>query len=411
MYALFFKIVSNRGKGRTVCQPDKFSVAAWLKAGTLLLLFLAVSACAGEQAGKERSSRTTFATAGFAAADFYGWQKLSEDEARQAALALNIQSQELKSWRQLAPALAASQKYVSRRPQAAMALSGDLNVTWGQINKALSKLEELLPALDRHPLLLAEHFTWYRLGPDVSFTGYYEPTLLASPVRTERFKQPLYRLPPDVKKGKPYHNRHAIDERGVLAGRGLEIAYIESKVDSFFLQVQGSGRLQFTDGSIKHVLYAGKNNQSYVSLGRVMKERGLLAPDDVNMRSIRKYLKEHPGEAPSLLAENPSYVFFRLADAGPIGAMQAVLTPRVSLATDSSVLPLGSLLAFAVPLPGQNGKQGQGGILAGIGLPQDRGGAIKGNRADLFCGAGPWAEHTAGYLDTGGAVFMLLPKN
>ena len=404
--------MSGKGKGEATCRLGKFSVLTLLKLVLSLAVLLAVGACAGEQTGRERSSGTTFAVAGFPAANFYGWQKISEAEARQAALALNIQSQDLKSWRQLAPALAASKKYVSRRPQGEVAVSGgDLTATWGQINRALGKLEELLPALDRHPLLLAEHFSWYRLGPDVSFTGYYEPTLMASHVRTERFKQPLYRLPPDVKKGRPYHDRYAIDERGVLAGRGLEIAYIESKVDSFFLQVQGSGRLQFTDGSIKHVLYAGKNNQSYVSLGRVMKEKGLLAPDNVNMRSIRKYLNEHPSEAAALLAENPSYVFFRLADAGPLGAMQAVLTPRVSLATDSSVLPLGTLLAFAVPLPGQTGKQGQGGLLTGIGLPQDRGGAIKGNRADLFCGAGPWAEHTAGYLDIGGAVFMLLPKN
>jgi Membrane-bound lytic murein transglycosylase len=76
--------------------------------------------------------------------------------------------------------------------------------------------------------------------------------------------------------------------------------------------------------------------------------------------------------------------------------MGVPLLPRVSLATDSRVIPLGALTAFAVPLPGDSGVQGRGGLLAGIGLAQDRGGAIKGNRADLFCGAGPWAEHVAG---------------
>ena len=172
----------------------------------------------------------------------------------------------------------------------------------------------------------------------------------------------------------------------------------------------GSGRLEFEDGTVKHVLYAGKNNCSYVSLGRVMKERGLLEPDNVSMQTIRKYLELHPQEASTLFCENPSYVFFRLADRGPIGAMGVPLLPRVSLATDSRVIPLGALTAFAVPLPGDSGVQGRGGLLAGIGLAQDRGGAIKGNRADLFCGAGPWAEHVAGYLDMQGAVFMLVAR-
>ncbi len=355
------------------------------------------------------------AVAGFPAATHYGLQKLSSAQALQAALALNIHDQGLKSWQDLAPALAASKKYVARRPQRGVALSDQgISITWGQIDASLSRLQKLLPRLNASPErsaeLLAEQFTWYRIGPDVSFTGYYEPSIKASYVKTPQFSHPLYRLPPDVRKGKAYHSREAIDEKGVLQGRGLEIAWIENKVDSFFLQVQGSGRLEFPDGSIKHVLYSGKNNCAYVSLGRVMKEKGLLEPGDVNMRSIRNYLDRHPQQVSALLCENPSYVFFRLADNGPVGAMGAVITPKVSLATDNSVLPMGSLLAFAVPVPGKNGQQGTGGLLAGIGLPQDRGGAIKGSRADLFCGAGPWAEHTAGYLDMPGAVFILIVK-
>ena len=376
----------------------------------LLFTLLFITGCWNN--GPERSQQGfERAVAGFPAATHYGLQKLTPNQALQAALALNIADQGLNSWQDLAPALAASKKYVSRRPQDASALSDNgITITWRQIDASLSLMQKLLPRLNSRPELLVEKFTWYRVGPDVSFTGYYEPSIKASYVKTPQFSHPLYRMPPDVRKGQPYHNREAIDEKGVLQGRGLEIAWIEDKVDSFFLQVQGSGRLEFPDGSIKHVLYAGKNNCAYVSLGRVMKEKGLLEPDNVNMRSIRNYLKLHPQQVSALLCENPSYVFFRLADKGPVGAMGAVITPKVSLATDSNVLPMGSLLAFAVPLPGNNGQQGTGGLLAGIGLPQDRGGAIKGNRADLFCGAGPWAEHVAGHLDMPGAVFILIAK-
>ena len=351
------------------------------------------------------------AVAGFPSATHMGWEALSPGEATQASLVLSPNDQGLNSWQELAPYIATCKKYVARRPQGEIAISdGGLSLTWAGLGESLTRLERILPQLDRNPTLLAEQFTWYRRGPDVAFTGYFEPTLKASYVETARFNHPIYKIPPDVRKGRRYHDREAIDEKGILKGRGLEIAWVEDKVGAYFLQVQGSGRLEFEDGTVKHVLYAGKNNCSYVSLGRVMKEKGLLDPDNVSMQIIRNYLDLHPQEVSTLLCENPSYVFFRLADAGPLGAMGVPLLPRVSLATDNRVMPLGTLTAFAVPLPGNDGMQGRGGLLAGIGLAQDRGGAIKGNRADLFCGAGPWAEHVAGYLDMQGAVFLLVAK-
>ncbi len=388
-----------------------------IKLGAPFLLFISICFLAGSGCtlgGGGNISSDSFerrGVAGFPAATHMGWQELSPDEAMQAALILRADEQGLSSWRNIAPYLAACKKYVSKRPQQEIAVADSgLTLTWAELGRSLARLERILPELDRQPALLAKEFRWYRRGPDVGFTGYFEPTLKASWVETPRFNHPLYRLPPDVRKGRQYHDREAIDERGVLKGRGLEIAWVEDKIGAYFLQVQGSGRLEFEDGTVKHVLYAGKNNCSYVSLGRVMKERGLLEPDNVSMQTIRKYLELHPQEASTLFCENPSYVFFRLADRGPIGAMGVPLLPRVSLATDSRVIPLGALTAFAVPLPGDSGVQGRGGLLAGIGLAQDRGGAIKGNRADLFCGAGPWAEHVAGYLDMQGAVFMLVAR-
>ena len=373
----------------------------------LSLLFL-VPGCGGRTGGHGVSYQPV---SGFPPANHTGWKRLSYDEAVQASLRLNAKDQGLKSWRELAPNLSDCKRYAARKPQSGVAIAnGELALTWGQMHKSLERMERILPQLESHPTLLAEEFVWYRIGPDISFTGYFEPTIKASKVKTEKFSHPIYRMPPDARKGRRYHDRRAIDEQGVLSGRGLELAWIEDKVDAFFLQVQGSGRLVFPDGTVKHVLYAGKNNCAYVSLGRVMKERGLLDPNDVSMRTIRNYLALHPQEVSELLCENPSYIFFRLEDKGPVGAMGVPLLPKVSLATDSSSIPLGSLMAFAVPLPGPDGKQATGGLLAGVGLAQDRGGAIKGLRADLFCGAGEWAEHMAGHLDTQGAVFMLVAK-
>ena len=90
--------------------------------------------------------------------------------------------------------------------------------------------------------------------------------------------------------------------------------------------------------------------------------------------------------------------------------MGQVVTPWVSLAVDKRVFPMGAAVVFAVPLPGPDHVQGARGLLAGIGFCQDVGGAIKGSRADLFCGPGDFAEMIAGHLDAPGDVLLLLAK-
>ena len=123
------------------------------------------------------------------------------------------------------------------------------------------------------------------------------------------------------------------------------------------------------------------------------------------MQRIRRYLAGHPEQVEELLNANPSYVFFRLAEDGPFGAMGRALTPMVSMATDPAFLPLGSILAVDAVLPGR-----ENGSAAFLGLAQDRGGAIKGSRLDLFCGAGQDAEFLAGHLQARSRVFLLLKK-
>lgn len=334
---------------------------------------------------------------------------LSQAEAEALSRKMSARSQGVGSWQELAFPVSQSLAHASSRPaaNAAVALPG-LKLSYGELAATLKHLQGMLPRLDGNPALLASEFAWYRIGPDFGFTGYYEPTLRASRKRSSAYPYPLYRVPPDLKKGVAYHTRNAIDRKGALAGRGLELAWVSSEMDAFFLHIQGSGRLLFEDGSVSHVLYAGKNNRKYVPLGRVMRDQGLLAPDNVNMQSIRECLLGNPDKCAALYDSNPSYVFFREAAKGPIGAMGRPLTPYVSTATDRRVLPHGSLVFAAVPLPDAEGKPNR--AFHGLTLPQDTGGAIKGNRIDLFCGAGQEAPHVAGYLDYKGAVYMLVKK-
>lgn len=335
--------------------------------------------------------------------------KLPRDEAESLALKMSVRYHGMDSWRDLDFPVSQSLAHISARPADRNALSvPGLSLTNGKLAQTLSHLRSVLPQLDRHPGLLARDFDWYRIGPDFGFTGYYEPTLRASRTRSAAYPYPLYRVPPDLKKGRPYHTRNAIDRKGVLSGRGLEIAWVSSETDAFFLHIQGSGRLLFEDGSVTHVLYAGKNNRSYVPIGRVMRDRGMLEPDNVSMQSIRECLLGNPEKCAEIFDANPSYVFFREAAKGPVGAMGRPLTPYVSTATDRSVLPHGSLVFATLPLPDASGRPGR--AFYGLTLPQDTGGAIKGNRIDLFCGAGEEAAHIAGYLNAKGAVYILVKK-
>ncbi|NJB66972.1 membrane-bound lytic murein transglycosylase A [Desulfobaculum xiamenense] len=357
----------------------------------------------------------------------------SDVDAKDMVKRLSPRGQSLSSWQELAPALERSLAFTAVKPRAGVALEGDgLTLTWGQLHDSIAKLLEILPRLDAEPELLTENFAWFRLTQGVLMTGYYVPYVEASSVRTAEYRYPIYGLPDDLRKldlgefhprwkgqrliyrvehgeAVPYPERAEIDFEGALSGRGLEIAWARDLVDVFFLQIQGSGLLHFPDGSRHLVGYAGKNGHRYVSLGRVLVRRGLMDLEHVSMKSIREYLAAHPEEVPALLSTNPSYVFFRLGEDGPVGAMGKMLTPKVSMATDPKFLPLGSLLAFEADLPPEAPGEDDSHV-AGLGLAQDTGGAITGARVDWFCGSGPEVEFFAGHIKNPASIHLLVSK-
>jgi membrane-bound lytic murein transglycosylase A len=276
-------------------------------------------------------------------------------------------------------------------------------------------------------------FTPYLAGnngqPEGLFTGYYVPELKGARTKTARFRVPIYRLPDDlvtadlglfkeelkgqriagkVEKGKlkPYDSRAEI-ERGALAGKGLEILYVDDPVDAFFLHIQGSGRVVLEEGGAITIGYAGANGRPYVAIGRALVQNGAMDKDSVTMQSIRAWLAAHPGEAEKTMEANPSYVFFReLPGTSVVGAAGVDLTPGRSLAVDRRFVPYG------VPL----WLQSQGGgpdaaALRRLMVAQDTGGAITGPvRGDVFWGFGHEAGERAGRMKDAGRYFLLLPK-
>jgi membrane-bound lytic murein transglycosylase A len=242
-------------------------------------------------------------------------------------------------------------------------------------------------------------------APPALFTGYFEPELDGSPVRTGRFQYPIYRRPPELRDGVAYHTRAAI-ENGAISGRALELVWLDDPVDVYFLQVQGSGRIRMTDGTVMRVGYAGANGHSYRSVGQEMVRRGTHSLDQVSAPEIAAWVRSNPGAGKALLQTNPSYVFFRKIATlepkdGPIGAMGRSITTMRSVAIDPKFTTLGAPVWIE--------KDGRDPIRS-LMVAQDTGGAIKGmQRADIFFGTGAGAGAAAGTVKDGGRMVLLLP--
>jgi membrane-bound lytic murein transglycosylase A len=270
--------------------------------------------------------------------------------------------------------------------------------------------------------------------PEGLFTGYYEPLLHGSRKRSGRYRVPLYVRPPElvtvdlgafraelegqrlagrVEDGAlvPYPDRRAIAE-GALAGRDLELVWVDDPIDAFFLEIQGSGRIRFEDGKEMRVGYAAQNGHPYFAIGKDLVERKALKKEEVSMQSIRRWLEEHPDEADDVMERNASYVFFqKLKGEGPLGAQGVPLTPGRSLAVDLAHWPLGVPIWLDArapsPRPGEPDQP-----LRRLLVAQDTGGAIRGPiRGDVFWGHGEEAAEVAGRMKHPGRMWVLLPRH
>jgi len=242
-------------------------------------------------------------------------------------------------------------------------------------------------------------------GKPALFTGYFEPELDGDLYRSERFRFPIYKLPPEARDG-AWLSRRELEETGAMEGRGLEIAWVDDAVELFFLQIQGSGRIRLPDGRYIRVGYGGKNGHEYRSIGRELVRRGVYNVHQVSAQVIKNWVRRNPIDGLELLRHNPSYVFFREvsevpADKGPLGAMNRSVTEMRTVAVDPRYTPLGAPVWVE-----KNGK----GKIRKLMIAQDTGSAIKGaQRADIFFGTGDEAGLKAGRLKDPGRMIVLMP--
>ncbi|MFO7965112.1 MAG: MltA domain-containing protein [Desulfobacterales bacterium] len=344
----------------------------------------------------------------------------------------------------LGEAIEESLAYLNKIPEDRIFLFGKDRYTAGRMIATLTDFSRFIASgptrreLNRY---IADHYFVYQaIGRnnerEVLFTGYFEPEIKGSPVKTDRYVYPVYAMPDDLMtidlalfsskyEGEkiigrlhdgtvvPYYTREEIEEAPEFSQAAEPIAWVQDPVALFFLHVQGSGRVVFEDGKVINVHYHGTNGHAYRSIGKHLIESGKIERENMSMQAIYAYLQTNPDQIPAVLNINPSYVFFETVDSGPLGCIMAELVPGRSIALDKSLFPPAApaFIASFKPVIDENDTITGWTEFSRFVLNHDTGGAIKGaGRADIFWGSGKEAEITAGHLKHPGKLYFFVLK-
>jgi membrane-bound lytic murein transglycosylase A len=356
-------------------------------------------------------------------------------------------------------AIERSLQYLKRLRDADVVFFGNRQSTVKEMKGTLIAFRDIMQGTEPDKVKeekIRDVFDFYQyVGDDgkgrVIFTGYYEPILEGSFTKTERYRHPLYRAPEEtvvvnpgksnenppsppfpkggeggfsgekkecligrVSKGEvvPHYRRAEIDGDGALGGRNLEILWVDDFVDLFFLHIQGSGKIRLPDGRFIQVGYAQSNGYPYRSIANYLLEKGKITKAEQSLQAIKKYLREHPEDMAAVFNYNERYIFFRVVEGGPLGALNIPITAGRTIASDLDLSPNGALALIRAKKPLiDRGVVVSWTPFSRFVLNQDAGGAIKGpGRIDLFCGSGEEAAAVAGRLKEAGELFFLIKK-
>ena len=291
------------------------------------------------------------------------------------------------------------------------------NQTIGNLRVRLTQLEETIEILQSlqqtKPIHLADYLEAHHIwGADrrghVKFTGYYTPIVKVSKRKGKRYKYPIYDRPKNWEG--PLPTRAEIEEGGALDTLGLELAYAKDKLDIYYMQVQGSGYVQYPNGKKELFAYNGNNRKPYRSIEKFILSREDLRIPKLTINGIKEYLWKQPEMTDTILFANPSYTFFSPKNTPPKGAGHVPLSPELSIAVDERYIPLGSILLAAIPVYDKKKRAIVSHEYRFL-LAQDVGGAIKGaGHVDLYMGTGEAAKKKAEAIHHYGQLWLLLPK-
>ncbi|MES1158482.1 MAG: murein transglycosylase A [Terricaulis silvestris] len=349
------------------------------------------------------------------------------------------QFSDLPGWAQadLTPALTAFKRSCATRSlraaTAPMANTGRYGGTVADWQPACAAAQIVAPGGER--VFFESYFTPARVsgGGDVRLTAYYEPIIKVSRTSGPGFTEPLLSKPndmvtvdvagfaeaydSDVLRGAPRRLTGQINgavvepypkRADIVAQPGQAFAYAHP-ADVYNLQVQGSGRISFPDGTQERASYAAQNGYRWSSAIAPLRNSGQL-PGGATWPNFKAWIDAHtPDETRAVLNVDPSYVFFQeelIQDPtlGPRGAEGSNLTAMGSLAIDPDFHPYGALIY----VDGTYNNAPFDHLL----VAQDTGGAIRNGplRGDVFFGSGDDAGAAAETMNGPAQWWTLLPK-
>jgi membrane-bound lytic murein transglycosylase A len=301
-------------------------------------------------------------------------------------------------------------------------------VTRDRVRRSLVRFRELLRTSRTPEDLQASvqrEFVFYQsVGNDergtVLFTGYYEPIYTASRIPTAEYRYPLYRKPSNFDRWlKPHPTRMDLEGKDGLSGNknllaGYELVWLRDRLEAYFVQIQGSAKLQLTDGRMMSVGYDGCTDYPYISIGKELIKEGVFRQDELSLPVLIEYLKNNPQAVDKYVPRNNRFIFLRETYGAPAkGSLNIPVMAERSIATDKSMMPPGALALMHTRIPYHN-KTGdiKTSLVSRYVLDQDTGSAIKGaGRVDIFMGTGKAAGDRAGLISNTGELYYLLLKN
>lgn len=336
----------------------------------------------------------------------------------------------------LAPALLAFKRGCEARrlrdPAAALPGGGRYGGTVADWAPACAAAQSVAPGQERafFEANFIPHFV--QGGGEARLTAYYEPIIEARRTPDATFSAPLLRKPGDMVSvdlaafAEAYDNEtlrgapraltgqlvgdqvRPYPRRGDINPNAQQAFAYAHPVDVYNLQIQGSGRIAFPDGTQARAAYAAQNGYRWRSALGALRDSGELP--SATWDNFRNWSNQRGAAATQqALAADPSYVFFQeeqIADpsAGPRGAAGVPLTGLGSIAVDPAFHPYGAVVFVDGQYDGQPFRR--------LLVAQDTGGAIRRGpmRGDVFFGSGPEAGQRAERMNAAARWWTLLPR-
>jgi len=258
----------------------------------------------------------------------------------------------------------------------------------------------------------------------VLYTGYYTPIFEGSPVRTERFRYPLYKKPDNLVQTfdgeilgrrladgsvEPYPGRAVIESSDILEGK--ELVWLDDPFKVYVAHVQGSAKIRMPDGELITVGYAASNGHEYKSVGKKLVEDGVFSESELSLSSMLSYFEGKPELVREYTSFNPRFIFFRKQKGAPRGSLNEPVTEWRTIATDKSIFPRAAVTFVRTYLPQYDNGEVVQEIYSGFALDQDTGGAVRAaGRCDFYMGIGEKAGKLAGRTRKEGKLYYLFVK-